>query len=232
MLGDSEVPHLQRFSEPNAALLELISRLLSSGLGRALANLFPLFGSQFPEINPFVEVFMLKINSHQGMLLSLLTLALCQLPAHAQADLYRLSYARSLNPAVGPKAETVVSIVNTNPVPCDLQVNWLNPAGAVIGMSGPVAVPPNGTLEFTTANMAEVIQPILPDVFRNTNTNFEGSALIFTPNCPADTLLGVNATMLSYYPPNFVANVTAPAYMPISVTRFTPGFNPGAGLLP
>ncbi|WP_287130385.1 hypothetical protein [Candidatus Cyanaurora vandensis] len=166
----------------------------------------------------------------QGLLGSVAALALCQLPVSAQV-LYNLSYARSLNPAAGPKAETVVSIRNTNPFGCNIQVNWLNNVGALIGISGPVGIPPNNTLEFTTANAGEAVHPMILDVFRGGAAGFEGAADIVSNNCALTTLLGVNASLVTYYPAPFVPNDNPPAFKTISVTRPIPLGAPFGGRL-
>jgi|GEM_PF-4267726 hypothetical protein len=112
---------------------------------------------------------------------------------------YEVAYAASLT-----STETVVSIGNpSTTATCQVQVEWLyGSGGSVAGYSGPYNLSPQTTLEFTTANSGEVVNPFVLNVFRDTTTTFEGKARIRT-NCSTSNKFGVNAVLAvgsSYIP--------------------------------
>ena len=166
---------------------------------------------------------MFKLNLVQTLLCAPLSLALFQLPVSAQV-LYTAEYARSVDFDSLPKVETVITIRNPSTLTCSIQVNWLDPNGFVVGVSGPSVLGFNQTREFTTANPGEIAHPFLLDVFRNSVNDFEGTAQIISPNCSTISKLGVNASLVTYYK-SFTAFETPPSFMTISVTKGTTGRN-------
>jgi len=103
-----------------------------------------------------------------------------------------VAYARSI--AKPFPTETVISIKNTSDQSCDVTVDWIyGGTASLAGQSGPMALQPGETFEFTTANADIVIQPYRLNVFRDTADDFEGSGLIRS-SCPS---LDANATLVT-----------------------------------
>ncbi|WP_287129288.1 hypothetical protein [Candidatus Cyanaurora vandensis] len=128
--------------------------------------------------------------------------------------LYDVAYARSANQS----SEMVISIKNPNTFSCGVQVEWIfGGGGTQVGVSGPFTLAPQNTLEFTTANSGESISPFILNVFRDTTTEFEGSARIRS-GCSTTTKLGVNALLVTGI--NTATN-TGIDYSPVSVARPT-----------
>lgn len=125
--------------------------------------------------------------------------------------LYDVVYYRT-----GEGAETVISIKNTTDSTCNVQVEWLFGFGSnQQGVSGPIAIAPQDTLEFTTANEGESIPPFVLNVFRNTIDELEGSARIRL-DCSARSRFGVNAVLVTG-----IGSGSTLDYTPISVSRPT-----------
>lgn len=125
--------------------------------------------------------------------------------------LYDVVYYRT-----GSGAETVISIKNTTSSYCKVQVEWLYGFGATQqGMSGPLIIQPQDTMEFTTANEGEDIPPFVLNVFRDTTDDLEGSARIRS-DCHASSKFGVNAVLVTG-----IGTSTGLNYTPISVSRPT-----------
>jgi hypothetical protein len=112
---------------------------------------------------------------------AMLSSAYTPLAAAAPCRLYVVDYARHSAPGAGPIAETIVSIRNPAAVggaPMTLQVEWLDPTGAVIGISGPRAVPAQHTFEFATTPGGPIVFPFMVDVPPAGIVPFEGTARI------------------------------------------------------
>jgi hypothetical protein len=119
-------------------------------------------------------------------------------PVLPTAPIYSLPYAVSTSPASTPTsfpiAETVVAIgwdsaVSPPPASCGFQVEWENFDGTLAGVSGPAAMPANGTLVFTT--QAAAVAPLFPytfGVYSDLTGPFEGQAHVRV-KCPAGTAL-------------------------------------------
>lgn len=114
---------------------------------------------------------------------------------------YDVVYARSHHNQ--PNTETVISVQNTSGIPANVWVEWINPFNVVIGVSGPIVIPPENTREFTTAFVAGagIIEPYILDVPRVGGNDFEGGARVFS-NTHHVRRLGVNATLVIDIDPN------------------------------
>ncbi len=127
-------------------------------------------------------------------------------------------YARSIPSSV----ETVISIRNQRTdVACTVTIQWVNANDTLAGKSGPYAIPPGDTVEFTTANYGEIIAPFILDVFRDTTSGFEGKALVFA-SCSGDhsPKLALQATLVI----NIDDDRLGHDYLPLSIVR------PGGGV--
>ena len=117
--------------------------------------------------------------------------------AQAQAQnlttAYIIPYARS-DDTGNAETETVVSIHNRSGAECSARVAWRNGDNAARGTSGPVILANNQTLEFTTANDGDIIEPYILDVFRSGGRDFEGHALVQT-DCRLKNI-AVHATLV------------------------------------
>lgn len=111
---------------------------------------------------------------------------------------YVVPYATHAGTTTGSPVRTVVTVGNSEAQPsCDVQLEWINFNNAGAGVSGPFAVGPGETFEFTTTVLgAPAPWPFFENVHRNATADFEGHAKIRT-TCPAPGKLRVNAQTVS-----------------------------------
>jgi hypothetical protein len=127
-------------------------------------------------------------------------------PAALAFVISSVNYARS---SAGD-TETIVSLRNRGGASCSVEVEWmLGFGGTVSGISGPLTLNPGDTGEFATANSGESVSPFVINAFRNTTTDFEGSARI---SSTCSTALGVNAIMATG-----LGSSSGPKYVNLSV---------------
>lgn len=108
---------------------------------------------------------------------------------------YVVPYAISTPPAGTPiSAETVITVGNRAPgAVCNVQVEWRTWAGILAGVSGPIPLPADNTVEFTTHAMpAGTWPPGTLNVFSNLTAPFEGHAKVRS-SCPTSAKLRINA---------------------------------------
>ena len=123
-----------------------------------------------------------------------------------ECRLYDVNYARVVLASANANStvDTVVSIKNPNPAggaSMTVEVKWIDTSGTLIGISGPVAIPPQNTFEYATGS-----GPIIPFVIdvppAATLPVFEGSARVIQtdPGCVKSNRLSVNAQVVRSLP--------------------------------
>ncbi|RWX47945.1 hypothetical protein H206_05478 [Candidatus Electrothrix aarhusensis] len=138
--------------------------------------------------------------------------------------IYHVVYARS-NTDDGQETETVISIRNQKSVACLVCVEWnyglfsTPPAG----ISGPFAINPSQTAEFTTANSRHTVEPFNLNSLRNTTQDFEGSADIFVLKCKNPKLAVHGTLVLGIDQRTFMGN----SYMDLNIVKPSNGRNRG-----
>lgn len=148
--------------------------------------------------------------------------AYAPLAAAAPCRLYVVDYARHTAAGAGAAiAETVVSIRNPAPAggaPMTLQVEWLDPTGAVIGISGPAAVPAQHTFEFATTPGGPPVFPFIIEVPPAGIVPFEGTARIVQTDatCVNGNRVDANAQVVRK-----PASTDLPKYIHVKIGRNT-----------
>lgn len=146
--------------------------------------------------------------------------------------LYEIDYATAGRIKGPGLVDTIVSLglpnrpLGTN---CPIQVAWFDWNGALAGVSGPVALTPGLTFEFTTsANLGNPLEypPYQENVFRSRRVPFEGYAQIRTNDtCPSTLKLRTDVEFATLTVPATGAPGVV-AFKPITITnpRGTTGY--------